>query len=91
MPVGTGDDTLDGQPARHYRFLLRATSLIGPGNGLGTSGGKLGGSATHRFRRLVLIFGRPGAPGDNDGTLQLDFSDYGTPVTLTAPPLPTPP
>jgi hypothetical protein len=91
-PVGTGDDTLDGGPARHYRFVLRANSLIGPGNGLGTSGGELWvDPTTHRFRRLVLIFGQPGATGDNDGTLQLDFSNYGTPVTLTAPPLPTPP
>ena len=89
--MGTGADTLDGQPARHYRFLLRADQPDRAGNGLGTSGGELGWiPTTHRFRRLVLIFGQPGATGDNDGTLQLDFSDYGTPVTLTAPPLPQP-
>ncbi len=87
--VGDGNEQIDGQPVRHYHFLLRAGSLLGPAPGLGTAGGDLWTeAATHRFRRLVLSFGNSGAPGDNDGRLQMDFQDYGAAIVLTPPPVP---
>ena len=87
--VGDGNETLNGTPVRHYRFLLRPGNLLGPAPDLGIAGGDLWADATtHRFIRLSYNFGRAGAPSDNDGVLQIDFSDYGSPVVLTPPTVP---
>ena len=84
-----GDETLDGQPVRHYRFGLGAGGLLGPGSSPALTGGDLWVDAeTHRFRRLVYTIGPPGPPGANAGTLQIDFLAYDVPVTLTPPPVP---
>jgi hypothetical protein len=87
-----GSDGSDASSGRHLQFRLEPDGLVGPGGpGLGASGGDLWvDPETHRYVRLILNFGRPGAPADNAGQLQMDFLDYGAPVTLTPPPVPSP-
>jgi hypothetical protein len=84
--AGEGNETLDGAPARHFRFRLPATGAVpGVGAALGSAGDLWVDPETHRYRRLTLNVG-PGDASDT-GTLQIDFGAYGAPVTLTPPPV----
>ncbi|PZR98638.1 MAG: hypothetical protein DLM67_05425 [Candidatus Nephthysia bennettiae] len=78
--VGDGNETLNGLAVRHYRFQLRPDALIA-GNLAPASGDLWADAETHHYARIILSLTSAAGPPDNNGTLQLDFSDYGTPVT----------
>ncbi|HUS15962.1 MAG TPA: hypothetical protein VM536_13230 [Chloroflexia bacterium] len=90
--VGEGNDTLGDKPARHLRFTLPASGALvpAPPAPAPTGGDLWTDPTTHRPLRVVITFSHGAPPADNDGTLQIDFSDYGAPVVLTPPPTPVP-